>query len=294
VLSIKDHRLVGDDVTFQSTPNVGGLLRPRFLVLHYTAGRSAQSSVQSLCTQKPQGNASAHLVLGRDGQIVQLAPFNVVTWHAGVSQWKGVSGLNQYSIGVEMDNAGVMSKVGDRYVAWFGKEYPPSEVLLAEHRHGGGMKPWHAYTEVQIARALELAEVLVARYRLEDVLGHEDIARGRKVDPGPAFPLNAVRSCALGRGDDTLPHCVVTAEILNIRSGPDASFAPASSPLKKGNNQFIADLPATRATPARRAAPRRAVRAAPRKGKTAPVRVATSNAGAAKKKSKTGAAKKRR
>jgi N-acetylmuramoyl-L-alanine amidase len=105
MLSIKNHRLVGDGVSFRQTPNVGGALTPRFVVLHYTAGRNAESSVESLCTKKPQGNASAHIVLGRDGRIIQLAAFNTVTWHAGVSQWNGINGLNPFSIGIEMDNA---------------------------------------------------------------------------------------------------------------------------------------------------------------------------------------------
>lgn len=232
-LSIKNHRLVGGNVSFRQTPNVGGALAPRFLVLHYTAGSSLESSVESLCTQKPQGNASAHLVLGRDGSIVQLAPFNVVTWHAGVSQWNGLVGMNQYSIGIEMDNAGMLTQVGNQYRAWFGKTYPNSEVMLAEHKHGGGVKPWHAYTEAQIARALELAELLVTHYGLEDVLGHEDIAPHRKTDPGPAFPLGAVKSRVLGRMDDAPPRYVVTAASLNIRKGPGASFEPVAPALKK-------------------------------------------------------------
>ncbi len=232
-LSIENHRLVGENVSFRPTPNVGGALAPRYLVLHYTAGRSLESSVESLCTQKPQGNASAHLVLGRDGRIVQLAPFNVVTWHAGVSQWSGLVGMNQYAVGVEMDNAGVMQQIGGQYTAWFGKVYPASEVLLAEHKHGGGVKPWHAYTEAQIARALELAELLVAQYGLEDVLGHEDIAPHRKTDPGPAFPLGAVKSRAIGRTDDALPRYVVISPSLNIRKGPDASFETVAPALRK-------------------------------------------------------------
>ena len=99
MLSIKNHRLVGDRVTFRATPNHGAELKARYLVFHYTAGRSAESSIESLCTRKPQGNASAHLVLARDGRIVQLLPFNVIAWHAGVSQWNGLVGLNQASIG---------------------------------------------------------------------------------------------------------------------------------------------------------------------------------------------------
>jgi N-acetylmuramoyl-L-alanine amidase len=241
MLRIQNHRLVGDDVSFKLTPNVGGALAPRFVVLHYTAGRSLDSSVQSLCTQKPQGNASAHIVLGRDGRIVQLAPFNVVTWHAGVSQWNGLNGLNHHAIGIEMDNAGLLHREGERFVSWFGKDYPASEVLVAAHRHGGGPQPWHAYTEVQIARALELCELLVAQYGLQDVLGHEDIARGRKTDPGPAFPLAAVRARALGRGADVQARLLVTASKLNIRSGPGADFPPVAPALKRGAELLLVE-----------------------------------------------------
>jgi N-acetylmuramoyl-L-alanine amidase len=239
MLTIRSHRLAGDGVTFRATPNVGGALRPRFLVLHYTAGRSAASAVESLCTRKASGNASAHVVLGRDGSLVQLAPFNVVTWHAGISQWQDCIGLNRHAIGIEMDNAGAMNRVGEQYVAWFGRAYPASEVLLAEHRHGGGVRPWHAYTEAQIECALELTELLVAHYGLEDVLGHDDIARGRKLDPGPAFPLGALRSRALGRADDAPPAYTVMVADLNIRNAPDARAAPVAPPLPKGTQVLL-------------------------------------------------------
>lgn len=234
MLGIQNHRLTGPDVSFRATPNVGGAMRPQFVVLHYTAGRTLESSVESLCTKKPQGNASSHIVLGRDGRIVQLAPFNAVTWHAGVSQWSGIDGLNHHAIGIEMDNAGLLHREGERCVSWFGKAYPDNEVVMAEHRHGGGLRPWHHFTEVQIERALQLCEVLVAHYGLKDVLGHEDIARGRKVDPGPAFPLAAVRARALGRGADVAVRLVVNAASLNIRSGPAAEFAKVAPALKRG------------------------------------------------------------
>ena len=234
MLGIQNHRLTGPDVSFRATPNVGGAMRPQFVVLHYTAGRTLESSVESLCTKKPQGNASSHIVLGRDGRIVQLAPFNAVTWHAGVSQWSGIDGLNHHAIGIEMDNAGLLHREGERCVSWFGKAYPDNEVVVAEHRHGGGVRPWHHFTEVQIERALALCEVLVAHYGLQDVLGHEDIARGRKVDPGPAFPLAAVRSRALGRGADVSVRLVVNAASLNIRSGPAAEFPKVAPALKRG------------------------------------------------------------
>jgi N-acetylmuramoyl-L-alanine amidase len=207
-LRIENHKLVGDQVSHRDTPNRGGAMNPSYLVLHYTAGRSLESSVESLCTRKPQGNASAHVVLGRDGRIVQLAPFNIVTWHAGVSQWAGLVGLNSHSIGIEMDNAGLLKRVGSQYQAWFGKVYPEDEVMLAAHRNGGPVSPWHAYTEVQIERAIELADLLVEHYGLQDVLGHEDIAPGRKDRPRPGFPARSAeepRPRARERFPDTLP-----------------------------------------------------------------------------------------
>ncbi|MDP3206002.1 MAG: hypothetical protein Q8M80_18260 [Hydrogenophaga sp.] len=48
MLAIQNHRLTGPDVSFRATPNVGGALLPRYVVLHYTAGRTLESSVESL------------------------------------------------------------------------------------------------------------------------------------------------------------------------------------------------------------------------------------------------------
>jgi N-acetylmuramoyl-L-alanine amidase len=162
--SIEDDRLVGAGVSFVETPNKGGDFSPLYLVFHYTAGKNATSSINWLTN--PESKASAHLVLARDGTITQLAPFNVKTWHAGLSHWDGLSGLNSYSIGIEMDNAGPLKKVGDKYQAWFGTLYTEDEVVLAKHKLDDESRWWHAYTEIQIQKALELAQLLVRHYDL--------------------------------------------------------------------------------------------------------------------------------
>lgn len=231
-LSIENHRLVGPGVTFVETPNKGGDLAPQYLVLHYTAGKSAQSSINWLTNA--ESKASAHVVLGRDGAICQLAPFNVKTWHAGVSHWDGLSGLNSHSIGIEMDNAGPLKKVGEQYQAWFGTMYGADQVLYAKHRLDADPRWWHAYTEKQIQRALELARLLVTQYHLKDVIGHEDIAPDRKRDPGPAFPLESLRATVLGRTDEGEERFVVTASKLNIRSGPGVEYPSVADPLETG------------------------------------------------------------
>lgn len=236
-VEIRTHRLFGNGISYQDTPNKGGELVPRYLVFHYTAGRSAQSSVDYLC--KSETNASAHAVIGRDGAITQLAPFNIKTWHAGISQWNGLFGMNSYAIGIEMDNAGPLYKVGNRYVAWFGGEYPHDQVLLARHKHELSERYWQTYTEIQIIKALELAALLVTKYQLEAVLGHEDIATGRKSDPGPAFPMKFIRSRVMVRTDDEPAHYRVTATTLNIRSGPGIEFEKTAPPLKKGTEVIL-------------------------------------------------------
>jgi N-acetylmuramoyl-L-alanine amidase len=231
-LVIREHRLRGKGVTYTETPNKGGRIEPKYLVFHYTAGRSAQGSVKWLTN--PDASASAHLVVGRNGAITQLAPFTTKTWHAGRSHWDGLPGLNQHSIGIEMDNAGPLTMVGSRLQAWFGKTYPKSQATHAKHKLDDEFRWWHAYTETQIIAAVELAKMLVKTYNLKEIVGHDDIAPDRKRDPGPAFPLIHIQAMVMGRPEEQSERYRVTATRLNIRKGPGAEFERASESLKKG------------------------------------------------------------
>ncbi|WP_447965674.1 N-acetylmuramoyl-L-alanine amidase [Nitrospira sp. Ecomares 2.1] len=227
-----NHRLEGNKVNYLETPNKGGTLQPSYLVFHYTAGRSSQSSIAWLTN--PLAKASAHLVVGRDGTITQLAPFITKTWHAGVSHWDGLTGLNQHSIGIEMDNAGPLIAVGTKLTAWFGKSYPKSQAMFATHKLDTEPKWWHAFSEKQILIAVELAKILVSQYALKDILGHDDIAPDRKRDPGPAFPLDHIRALVIGRSQEEGDWYQVMASALNIRSGPGSEYDIVASPLTKG------------------------------------------------------------
>jgi N-acetylmuramoyl-L-alanine amidase len=238
-MKIDNHRLIADDgnpVRYVETPNPGGVMAPEYLVMHYTAGSSAEGSVAWLC--KPEARAAAHLVIGRDGSITQLAAFNRVAWHAGQSQWAGRSGLNNFSIGIELDNAGKLERVGKRWISSVSKrEYADDEVLVANHKNDRPGTPpggWHEYGETQLAAAAEAGLALMQKYSLKDVLGHEDIAPGRKSDPGPAFPMASFRAQLLGRADET-PEQYVTSAALNVRAGPGTEFATLpGSPLPAG------------------------------------------------------------
>src|SRR3954462_1180108 len=102
-MTIKSHLLYnadGEQVSFVPTPNRAGKYTPQYLVMHYTAATSPNGSISWF--QNPTAKASAHLLIDRDGHITQFAPFNIITWHAGVSQWNGINGLNSCSIGIEL------------------------------------------------------------------------------------------------------------------------------------------------------------------------------------------------
>lgn len=245
------HLLIGN-VRWVRSPNHGGYLEnkePDTIVIHYTAGSSAESSVRSLCSEKSK--ASAHLVIGRDGSIFQLVPFNMIAWHAGQSSHEetGRRGLNKFSIGIELDNAGLLTKQSENsYLSWFGKSYPANEVLAATHRNQQTEKFWHLYTEEQLTACLEVCRILSAHYPIKFVLGHEEISPGRKVDPGPAFPLEKLREKVLDtdRSDDDetdftmfkSEHTLkVNIDRLNIRTGPGVSHSLArTNPLTEGDS----------------------------------------------------------
>jgi N-acetylmuramoyl-L-alanine amidase len=238
-MKIRNHRLLRDDgkaAPFIASPHAGGTIVPRFLVIHYTGGSSAAGTIGWF--RDPQSKVSAHLVIARDGTVTQMVPFDREAWHAGQSRWGSYSGLNRHSIGIELDNAGILIRSGGKWVSRLTrKSYPDSAVTVAPHKNeppGTAPSGWHAYTPEQIEATLACGMALVEHYGLADVLGHDDIAPGRKVDPGPDFPMESVRARLIGRGDDQAER-YRTAARLYVRSGAGPDFAALpGTPLPVG------------------------------------------------------------
>lgn len=102
---------------------------------------------------------SSHFYIRRDGSLVQFVPCCKRAWHAGASQWAGRPRCNDFSIGIELE----------------GTEDTP-------------------YEAAQYCCLAELVKLLRSAYPISDVVGHSDIAPGRKTDPGPAFDWSLFRS----------------------------------------------------------------------------------------------------
>ncbi|MGZ8524380.1 MAG: N-acetylmuramoyl-L-alanine amidase [Chitinophagaceae bacterium] len=239
-MQIKKNLLLNTDgtqVNFKATPNKGGIYTPQYLVIHYTAVTTFESTLNHF--QSPNAKASAHLLIGRRGEIAQFAPFNIVAFHAGKSQWKGLVGLNQFSIGIELVNAGRLIKSGNTWTCPVDlKKVPNTAVIMATHKNETIESAWQQYTKAQLEVAIEIAGLLVTTYGLKDVVGHEDISPIRKSDPGPAFPMGSFRSRAMGRQDESLDEFFTSAEV-NIRSGPGTNFNTLTQAMPKGTHVLV-------------------------------------------------------
>ena len=198
-MKVSNHKL--DGAPYQASPNRSGAITPKGIVYHYTAGISASGAVSWLSTKGSR--ASAHLVIGEDGSITQLVPFNIKAWHAGRSKHPvtGLTDLNSHYIGFEISNPGPLKKIGSgRYQNWDGSiKFTEGEgylkgkelIEMPHPRIGGGTFYWPEYTEAQL-KAVEDATVAVlnAYPTVTDAISHEVIdTRGWKTDPGPAFPM---------------------------------------------------------------------------------------------------------
>jgi N-acetylmuramoyl-L-alanine amidase len=189
---------VGDDHWLEGVkrdilPPRGAMPIRRFLVQHFTAGWA-----DAVAVMRSRG-VSAHFVVQRDGEIIQCVPCNQAAYHAGQSRWKDpktgkvYTGLNSCSIGIEIANCGDLQR--ERFPSTMGPPLAGTPIprLRAAHKNGGGIREWEVYPEAQLLAVEELSRALVARYNLDDLVGHDDIAPTRKADPGPAFPLARMR-----------------------------------------------------------------------------------------------------
>ncbi|MGD8830329.1 MAG: 1,6-anhydro-N-acetylmuramyl-L-alanine amidase AmpD [Pseudomonadales bacterium] len=103
---------------------------------------------------------SSHLLISRRGRVTQFVPFDERAWHAGISAWRGREDCNDFAVGIELE--------------------------------GEDARP---YTRSQYRRLDSVLKALLARYpRLSRsaIVGHQEVAPGRKTDPGPAFDWPSV------------------------------------------------------------------------------------------------------
>ncbi|MEZ5997610.1 MAG: N-acetylmuramoyl-L-alanine amidase [Hyphomonas sp.] len=122
----------------------------------------------------PDAKVSSHYMIWEDGRIDQLVAEDRRAWHAGVSSWQGDEDLNSRSIGIEIVNGG-------------------HDVPLPD----GNLPP---YPLPQIHALIELVHMIFANHDIPQtrIVGHSDIAPGRKQDPGEHFPWERMARAGIG------------------------------------------------------------------------------------------------
>ncbi|QCO68427.1 N-acetylmuramoyl-L-alanine amidase [Luteimonas yindakuii] len=145
--------------------------RVQHLVLHYTVADFDGSL--DILTGHERGVSAHYLVSDEPVRIYRLVPEERMARHAGDSYWNGASALNASSIGIEIVNAGWVDTAG-------GRVYAP-------------------YPQAQVDAVIALVRDIVDRHDIAPsrVLGHADIAPGRKQDPGPMFPWKQLADAGL-------------------------------------------------------------------------------------------------
>lgn len=201
ILHVKQKNTSFKPVPFYQTPNVSrGRNTCELIVVHYTGSHgSAQGDAVNWGTKRESG-ASWHLGVDRDGSVVQLGDFRKILWHAGKSFWQIpvagsnihydiYNGVNPCSIGIEFCNSGLLEYNRGKYYNRFGKELPKSKVF--EDNDGGF---WERFDSAQLEEGVKIIQALCDAYNIKEIVGHNEVSPGRKVDPGPAFPLADVRA----------------------------------------------------------------------------------------------------
>lgn len=127
------------------------------VVVHYTAMPSCAAAEARLCD--PAAEVSAHYLIAETGRVIALVPEAMRAWHAGAGAWGAVDDVNSRSIGVELANTGTAP-----------------------------------FPDTQMRALIALLADLRGRWPIppERVIGHSDMAPGRKQDPGPRFDWRRV------------------------------------------------------------------------------------------------------
>jgi len=179
------------------SPNLSELNDPKYIVVDYTAG-SARGTIAVWSQSEISG--SAHLLVARDGSVTQFVPFDYRAWHAGRSQWGALSGLNSYSIGISLENWGQLTARDAGWTTYSGALVSDSEIAVLRHKFGSEDTGWQTFTDAQVATVVAVvAAIRGSTPGIVDIIGQDDISPGRKLGPGPAFPMEDIREATFGR-----------------------------------------------------------------------------------------------
>ena len=165
----------------------------KFIIFHYTGIKKESKAIKKLTDQKSK--VSSHYFIKKNGEILTLVPDLYTAWHAGVSFWKKYKLLNKYSIGIEISNPG--------------------------HNYN-----YTKFSNKQIISICKLCKFLINKYKIKStfILGHSDIAPGRKIDPGEKFPWKYLSKKKIGYWHDLEQNYLFSKRNLEVNTKAELNF----------------------------------------------------------------------
>lgn len=187
MLKIENNVVMGDGMSYLNTPNAGrDEIKPKYIFLHGRAD-TEDGIRDDFTTTDGLVKESAHILVKPDGSLLQFAPLNVKTWHAGVSYWQGHHGLNSCAIGI---------------------------IIL---------QPTGSFTDAQFEIMHELLPLIVAEYNIRDIVNEKEASPKRL--RGPSFPTFEYKTYVdYGNADSAGRFIVTSPAPLAVRGGPDVHF----------------------------------------------------------------------
>lgn len=160
------------DCPSQNFDERSGGQAPSMIILHYTGTPTAEEAKERFCNASPDdtiGRIAPHYMIDGHAQVYKFMDETKRAWHAGRSSWQGITDINSTSIGIEIWNTG--------------HEYDFEEFLPD-----------------QITALIGLIQDIRTRWPIADryILGHSDVAPGRKLDPGEKFPWSVLAESGIG------------------------------------------------------------------------------------------------
>lgn len=243
-----------EKIVKRESPNARNEMDPKYLIVHYTAGDTANEAINwFMNTSGNPSKIAAHIVLDLNGSITQLVPFNRRANHAGSSTWDGVDNFNNHSIGIEIVNPGFCEKLTDgsykrKITATRNQAYAKAraiDISETKHKHlfwtAKDNNHWFKFPDAQLTSLYKLSKLLMQHYNLKTALGHDDISPLRKPDPGPCFPWKDFKLNVLGQEDHIGDIFVVNTAEANFRAGPSTTSAVLKK-LSKGYNVGLIEI----------------------------------------------------
>ncbi len=205
-LPIVDAKYLNSQATFVMSPNyerrndhqTGQRDTPSMIILHYSVSNFADSEKEFTTWNR----LSSHYLIDKSSYPIQLVADNMRAYDAGVSYWLGHTDINSLSIGIEIVNDG----------------YRVNHCQAAGVKVKGSAHEWYPFNKTQIKNLIKVIKDVFTRYKIKPrfILGHSDIAIGRKVDPGPLFPWEELAKSGIGAWPDLkkplkkvrIPNCI--------------------------------------------------------------------------------------